>query len=68
MGIAIHAMETYIMHFLEAARFLYALVLAGRKVNVLNDPGLAAILPLPPHNTKAVKCLGPETTTLLSFA
>ena len=30
------------MHFLEAARFLNAPVLAGRKVNVLYDPGLAA--------------------------
>ena len=28
-----YATETYIMHFLEAARFLNAPVLAGRKVN-----------------------------------
>ena len=40
-------METYIMHFLEAARFLNATVLAGRKVNILFAPGLAAILPPP---------------------
>ena len=37
-----YATETYIMHFLEAAQFLNAPVLAGRKVNVLYDPGLAA--------------------------
>ena len=34
------------MHFLEAARFLNAPVLAGLKVNVLYAPGLAARLPL----------------------
>ena len=60
------------MYFLKAARFLNAPVLAGRKINVLYDPGLAARLhPAPPqqqHNTRAVKCLGPETTTLFSFA
>ena len=36
-----YATETYIMHFLEPAWFLNALDLAGRKVNVLYDPGLA---------------------------
>ena len=35
-----YAMETYIMHFLEPARFLNAPDLAGQKVNVLYDPGL----------------------------
>ena len=40
-----YATKTYIMHFLEAARFLNAPVLAGRKVNVLYTPGLAARLP-----------------------
>ena len=30
-----YAMETYIMHFLEADRFLNATVLAGHKVNIL---------------------------------
>ena len=35
------------MHFLEAARFLNAPVFAGRKLNELYDPGLAARLP--PH-------------------
>jgi len=56
------------MHFLEAAQFLNAPVLAGRKVNVLYDRGLAARLP--PHYSclDTVKCLGPETTTLFSFA
>ena len=38
------------MHFLEAARFLKALVLAGRKVNVLYVPGLAE---RPPPSTTA---------------
>ena len=42
------------MHFLEAARFLYAPVLAGRKVNVLYAPGLAA---RPPPPTTAVWAL-----------
>ena len=40
-----YAMETYIMHFLEAAQFLNAPVLAGRKVNVLYAPGLAFFWP-----------------------
>ena len=39
------------MHFLEAAQFLNAPVLAGRKVNVLYDPGLAA---RPPPTSTAV--------------
>ena len=37
----------YIKHFLEPAQFLNAPDLAGRKVNVLYDPGLAA-RPHPP--------------------
>ena len=36
------------MHFLEAAQFLNTPVLAGRKVNVLYAPGLAARLPPTP--------------------
>ena len=40
-------MDMYIRHFLELARFLNALDLAGRKVNVLYDPGLAARRPPP---------------------
>ena len=48
-----YAMETYIMHFLEYARFLNAPDLAGRKVNVLYAQ---------------LKCLSPETTALFSFA
>ena len=48
-----YATETYIMHFLEAAQFLNAPDLARRKVIVLYAP---------------LKCLGPETTTLFSFA
>ena len=59
-----YAKEMFIMHFLEAARFLNAPVLAGRKVNVLYVPGLAVRLPPPPHYS----CLGPETTTLFSFS
>jgi len=31
------------LHFLEAAQFLNAPVLAGRKVNILYVPGLAAV-------------------------
>ena len=54
------------MHFLEPAQFLNAPDLAGRKVNVLYDPGLAQTPP--PLHTRAVKCLGPDTTTLFSFA
>ena len=50
------------MKFLKVVKFLNSLVLAGPKVNVLYAPGLAARLP--PHNS----CLGPETTTLFSFA
>ena len=34
------------MHFLEPAQFLYAPDLAGRKVNVLYNPGLAERPPL----------------------
>ena len=56
------------MHFLEAIQFLNAPVLAGRKVNLLYDPGLAARLPPTTAVTAVVKCLGPETTTLLTFA
>ena len=58
---------TYIMHFLEPARFLNAPDLAGRKVNVLYDLGLAE---RPPHSSCLHNCgfLGPETTTLFSFA
>jgi len=36
-----YATETYIMLFLEPARFLNALDLVGRKVDVLYIPGLA---------------------------
>ena len=45
-----YAMKTYIMHFLEPARFLNAPDLAGREVKVLYDPGLAER----PHPTPAV--------------
>jgi len=57
------------MHFLEPSRFLNAPDLAGRTVNVLYNPGLAARLP-PPHYSclHTVKCFGPETSTLFSFA
>ena len=47
LGYIFYATETYIMDFLEAAQFLNAPVLAGRKVNLLYAPGLAARLPLP---------------------
>jgi len=58
------------MHFPEAARFLNALDLAGREVNLLFAPQKSAVsadcqvdhVPPPPQ------CLGPETTTLFSFA
>ena len=39
------------MPFQEAARFHYAPVLVGRKLNVLYNPGVAARLPPSPHNT-----------------
>ena len=45
------------MHFLESARFLNALDLAGRKVNVLYDPGLAQRPPPTPH--QGHKVFGP---------
>ena len=44
------------MHFLEPARFLNAPGLAGYKVNVLCDPGLAKRPP--PLHTRAYMCLG----------
>ena len=50
------ATETYIMHFLEAARFLNAPVLAGRKVKVLYTPGLAARFPPLPTALKQPLC------------
>ena len=44
------------MQFLEAAGFLNAPVLAGRKVNGLYDPGLASRLPpQPPTAVWALK-------------
>ena len=49
----IYATETYIMHFLEPTWFLNAPDLAGRKVNVLYDPGLAQRPP--PLHTRAIK-------------
>jgi len=55
-----YATETYIMHFLEPARFLIAPDLAGRKVNLLYAPLWVF--------TPRCGCLGPETTTLFSFA
>ena len=48
----LYAREKYIMHFLEAARFLNALVLAGHKVNVLYNPGLAERPPPTPLTTQ----------------
>ena len=39
-GRTFYATEMYIMHFLEPAQFLNAPDLAGRKVNVLYNPGL----------------------------
>ena len=35
----LYATETYIMHFLEAAQFLNAPILAGRKENFTLRPG-----------------------------
>ena len=51
------------MHFLEAGRFLNALDLAGRKVNLLYAPQKSAVsadsqvdrLPPPPHSVWALK-------------
>ena len=60
---------TYIMHFLEPTQFLNAPNLAGRKVNVLYDPGLAERpSPLQLFTVHTCGCLGHETTTLFSFA
>ena len=42
------------MHFLEPARFLNTLDLAGGKVNVLYDPGLAQRHPPTPHQGRQV--------------
>ena len=39
--IELYATETYYMHFLEPAQFINAPDLAGCKVNVLYNPGLA---------------------------
>ena len=46
MFLIFYATETYIMHFLEPAWFLNTLDLAGSKVNVLYNPGLAEKPPL----------------------
>ena len=43
------------MHFIEAARFLNPLVLAGSKVNVIYAPGLTARLLLPTTAVWALK-------------
>ena len=62
-----YATDTYIMHFLEPTRFLNAPDLAGCKVNVLYDPGLAK---RPTHSSclNTCGCLGPAITTLFLFA
>ena len=52
-----YATKTYIMHFLEAARFLNALIVAGRKVNLHYDPGLAARLPPTTAVTAVIICI-----------
>ena len=57
-------METYISHFLEAAWFPKAPVLARRKVNFTLRPAKSADIQVdrvPPPS----QCLGPETTTLI---
>ena len=45
-----YATEKNIMHFLEPPRFLSAPDLAGCKVNLLYDPGLAQRPPSTPHH------------------
>ena len=51
------------MHFLEAARFPKAPVLAGRKVLYAPQCQLTVRLTAPPRPTS--QCLGPETNTLI---
>ena len=64
-GYQFYATDTYITHFLEAARFPKAPVLAGRKVNFTLRPAKSAVRltaspPLSPATCQALASLAEE--------